>query len=48
MIGIYSIMTTNTNYKIMFKWIGFTDAVAKFLVDTEGINSIAKLAKNRS
>ena len=38
-------MTTNANYKTMFTKMGFSVAAAKVLVDTEGINSMAKLAK---
>ena len=38
-------MSTVANYKTMFTRLGFSVAAAKVLVDTEGINSMAKLAK---
>ena len=38
-------MPTKTNFKAMFKRIEFSDAAAVVLVDTEGIDTMAKLAK---
>ena len=38
-------MSTVANYKTMFTRLGFSFAAAKALVDSEGINSMAKLAK---
>ena len=38
-------MTTKPCFKAMFKRIEFSDAVANVLVDTEGIDTMTKLAK---
>ena len=38
-------MSTVANYKTMFTRLEFSVAAAKVLINTEGINSMAKLAK---